>query len=209
MVLPSITSFLSNLDKHSGISKSERFYVQITPPQILNIYSATNDLQYQCEVSEIPGIRLETADYRIYGPRKKIAIGRSYDEIFFSFYCTNDFYEKPFFDAWVDYVNPKSSGWDFNYKDIYTGTIRIYQLDQQANVIYSVNLLKAFPLQVAAMPTRWADDSFHKLGVTFVYDSYEVIDDFISIASDIQNFINNGGGTNFENLNSISNPFTG
>lgn len=173
----SIQNFLSNLDSHGGPAKSERNFVQITPPTILSSLSGglERDLQYQCDSSELPGIALDTADYRIYGYTKKIAIGRVYSEIVLTLYCTNDFYEKPFFDGWVETVNGEANGWDFNYKDDYVGTLNIYQFDQNQNIIYAVSCLRAFPVHVAALPTRWADDSIHKLSVTFVYDRYKEI----------------------------------
>ena len=170
----SIQSFLSNLDSHSGPAKSERFYVQFAPPPILNA-NLMRDLQYQCEVSEIPGIRVTTVDYRIYGPKKHVATGREYEEISFSIICTNDFYEKPLFDAWIDLINPQASGWDMNYKSIYAQTISLFQLDVTGNVIYGVNLINAFPIKVNSLHNRWADDSYHKLAVTFYYDRYDVI----------------------------------
>ena len=58
MPTPRIKEFLANLDIHSGPAKSERFFVQITPPMGLPtsfLYSLS--LSYQCEVSEIPGVR--------------------------------------------------------------------------------------------------------------------------------------------------------
>lgn len=177
MANPRIQNFISNLDSNKGPAKSERFYVQITPPTgipaLASVANPTWNLQFQCDISEIPGISLEPQKYRFYGPDRNIAIGTMYQEIIIEIVCTNSFYEKPWFDAWVNLINPIESGWDLNYKSIYTGTLTIIQLDLQSNPIYSVNLINAWPGNVAALPLRWADDSFHKLQVTFHYDRYE------------------------------------
>lgn len=171
MVDSYIQDFLSNLDKHSGPAKSERFYVQITPPP--GIDNPSFDLQFQCDLAELPGISLEVSKYRFYGPDKNLAVSTQFQEIVIEVVCTNDFYEKPWFDSWVNLINPKEQGWDMNYKSMYTGTVTIFQTDTTGQIIYSVNLINAWPMNVAPMPVRWADDSTHKLSVSFIYDRYE------------------------------------
>lgn len=174
MVTPNIKEFLSNLDKHSGPAKMERFYIQITPPILLNPSYITNlrDLSYQAESASLPSIQLQTNDYRIYGYSKKVPTGIIFEEMDITFYCTNDFYEKPFFDSWVDLINPSLKGYDFEYKQNFVGTIGIFQLDQQQNVIYGVNLVNAFPYSVRSLPLAWNEDTIHKINIGFYYDKY-------------------------------------
>jgi hypothetical protein len=191
VVSPNIKEFLANIDRHSGPAKMERFYVQITPPAtMINSYASfMRDLTYQAESSSLPAIQLETNDYRIYGYSKKNPIGVVFSEQDITFHCTNDFYEKPFFEQWIDYINPAGSGYDFNYKTTYVGTIGIFQLDQQQNIIYGVNLVNAFPFTVREMPLAWNEDSIHKLTVGFYYDVPQPTLTFGSIINSIGSVI--------------------
>ncbi len=181
MAIPNITNFLSRIDKHKNLAKPERYYVHIIPPAELNIPTSrlADDLIYQCETSELPGTTLTTIDYRIIGPNKKIATLTTYNDLALQFYCTNDFYEKPFFDSWIEYINPRNTGWDFRYKHQYAGTIEICQVDLTGDkIIYAVRLVNAFPIMTSPMPLNWNGDGIHMLGVTFAYDRYEPITTF-------------------------------
>lgn len=205
MVFPRINDFIANLDKHKGPAKSERFYVSIIPPQGLglgNVY----DLQYQCEETDIPGLELETSEYRIYGLTKKIAVGRIYEPQTLHFFLTDDYYEKPFFDSWIEYINPQGdkNNFDMNYKNLYTGTIVIYKMDKNQNIVYSVSLIEAFPISISPIPGSWHDDSNQKLSVTFAYTLYNP-------SNENFNSIPDGSNPNTSNLVSINpnnNPFT-
>ena len=131
------------------------------------------DLVYQCESAELPGTILHTTDYRTIGPSRKIATQTMYNELGLTFYCTSDFYEKVFFDSWIEYINPRAFGWDFHYKSEYVTNMQICQLDLTGdNITYAVQIINAFPIAVNAMPLHWQDDSIHRLNVTFAYDRY-------------------------------------
>lgn len=179
MSLPNISNFIAYvIDRHNGPAKSERYYVHINPPAALNAptFGLSLDLVYQCETSELPGTTLATVDYRVIGPSRKIATLTGYNDITLQFYCTNDFYEKPFFDTWIEYINPRNLGWDFRYKNEYSGNIEILQVDLTgAKIIYGVRLINAFPITTTPMPLHWGGDSPHLLAVTFAYDRYEPI----------------------------------
>lgn len=173
--MASINEFLANISIHGDLAKSERFSVQFTlPPLLLTNPAAVfvRSLIFQCEAGNIPGLSLEMQKYRFYGPERKLAMGKIFEEIPLSIICTNDFYEKPLFDAWIDIANPQGNGWDLNYKNMYTGTITICQYDQMNNIVYAVDLINSWPFHVAAMQTRWSDDSYHRLNIEFAYDRY-------------------------------------
>jgi hypothetical protein len=194
MSMSSINNFLAAMNNNLGPAMANRFYINFTLPDELNgsFFGYTNDLQYQCDTSEIPGVNLATTDYRTYGPSKKIATLTEYNSIGFSIYCSNTFWEKPLFDAWIEYINPRNQGWDFRFKDDYATPILVTQLGMgdDDTPIYQVVLLKAFPVAIAPLPVSWSSDSIHQLQVTFVYDKYE-----------IQNTVNNLFGGIFNNSN--------
>lgn len=177
----SINTFKAQLEKHSGPAKSERFYVQFFPPTDLIQYTAglATDLIYQCEAAELPGISLDTRDYRIVGPSRNFAAQSAFSEISFSIYCTSDFYEKPFFESWIEYINPRSLGWDFRYTSEYATQTQIIQMDLTGQkIIYGAKLIRSYPISVQPMPLNWQDDTIHRLSVVFKYWLYAPIETY-------------------------------
>jgi hypothetical protein len=180
----SINQFKAHIEKHSGPAKSERFYVQFFPPTDLIQYTAglATDLVYQCDSAELPGINLNTHDYRIIGPTRNFAAQTMFNEVSFSIYCTSDFYEKPFFEAWIEYINPRSLGWDFRYTSEYATTVEIVQMDLTGQkIIYGTRLYRAYPISIQSMPLNWQDDNIHRLNVVFKYWYYSPINTYSEI----------------------------
>lgn len=140
--------------------------------------SITRYLSLQCDTAELPGKTLQTADIKIYGPSFKIPYQKQFNDITLSFLCTNDFYERKLFDAWIDAIMPASTN-NLRYaKDEetrYMTNIQILQYDDFIKQIYSVKLIDAFPIGVAAQPLGWNDDGYHRLSVQFAYQKYEPI----------------------------------
>ena len=77
-------------------------------------------------------------------------------------------YQKVFFDAWINYINPTFSN-NFRYKSDYSTTISINQYDQSNNLTYTVALFEAYPISVNQLDLDWSNDTYHKLSVTFAY----------------------------------------
>lgn len=196
MALASVSNFIANLDSRKGNSRSDRFYVQFSVPNQLTPYlqNYVQSLTFQCYTSELPGQALETAVYRTYGPPKEIPTIRVYNFISFSIYCSNLFFEKPFFDAWIEFINPRNTGWDFRYKDDYVTDLNIVQLGlTDDSPIYSVKLVRAFPKVVSPLPQNWEDGDIHILDVSFVYEKYEPLVDTIAnkMTNDITSLFSN------------------
>lgn len=199
----SINNFMHNMDNHSGGSKPDRFYAQFSLPLALQLNSHVTDLTFQCHSGEIPGVTLHTNTYKSYGPGKTIPTVKIYNEITFSFYCTNDFYEKPLFDSWIEYINPSSLGWDFRYKDEYVTSIDVSQLSLTSDIpIFTVQLIRAYPISVFPLALKWSNGNIiHSLDVTFVYDRYAITSQN-NIINKIWNGFSNGvdAGNLFNNV---------
>lgn len=140
--------------------------------------SITRYLSLQCDSAELPGKTLQTADVKIYGPTYKVPYQKQYNDISLSFICTNDFYERKLFDAWIDAIMPTdTNNLRFPKDDAtrYMTDIQILQYDEFIKQIYSVKLIDAFPIGVAAQPLAWSDDGYHRLTVQFAYQKYQTI----------------------------------
>ena len=137
--------------------------------------SISRYLALQCETTELPGRTLQTADVKIYGPTFKVPYQTQYNEITFSFICTNDFYERKLFDQWLECIMPSDTNnlrFPKGEKSSYMTDIKIIQYDDTIKQIYASVLNDAFPIGVAAQPLTWSDEGFHRVSVQFAYQRY-------------------------------------
>lgn len=193
----SVTNFIANMQRNYDVAKTDKFYVQINLPAGLafTLNDLTRSLIFQIETAELPGIVLSTTDFRLYGPFRKLPLQTTYNEVGLTILCTNRFYEKPLFDTWINYVNPRELAWDFRYRDEFVGSVQMYQFDLAGNLIYSCVLQKAFPVSSGSLPLHWGDDSPHRLSVVFGFDTWQptyTTDDSI-YGSQLRNFVNQFG----------------
>ena len=124
----------------------------------------------RCESFEFPGRNLDSApDTNIYGPEREIVQGYSYGNVTATFQCSSDMKEKRFFETWQRLAyNPQT--WSMQYYNDYTGSIKIFQLDETDRQRYGVELVECFPKTIAAQPIAYASvNEIQKVSVTFAY----------------------------------------
>ncbi len=142
--------------------------------------SLSRYLALQCEVAELPGKTLQTADVKIYGPIYKVPYQTQYGDTSFTFLCTNDFFERKLFDRWLEAIMPTDTNnlrFPKGENSRYMTNIKIIQYDEFIKQIYAVELIDAFPIGVASQPVNWAEDNFHRLTIQFAYQKYKTIYD--------------------------------
>jgi hypothetical protein len=177
-----LNDFRAVLGRYSGLSKTNKFVVQIVPSvALVNMFEGAKDiirdLQFLCEVSELPGRSIATSEVRYYGPSVKFPFQTAYTEISLTFICRGDLFERDFFDSWMQYINPIKH-YDFRYKDDYATTVHIFQYSDVAedykflDPVYQISLENAFPINLNPQQLVWADDSYHRIGVTLNYDRW-------------------------------------
>ena len=108
------------------------------------------EVSMQCNKIEFPGRNLDsTPDTNIYGPTREIVTGFSFAEITASFYQSNNYNEKQFFETWQRLAYDPNT-WAMGYYDEYVGKIQIYSLDNDGLRRYGVELIECFPKTIAA-----------------------------------------------------------
>lgn len=174
-----------------GPAKPSRFLIQIIPPNFERASSRSRiqypddmnrlkDLTFQCESAELPGRNMSTSDILIAGPSIKLPYTSNYNDINFTFYCTNDMYEKRIFDDWMNVICSRDQN-TLSYREDYSTTIGIFQYDEGGDkrpwpaLTYGVKLIDAYPISINQLNLSWSDDNIHKLSVTFAYTQYEPI----------------------------------
>jgi hypothetical protein len=166
-----IENFKSQINV-SGLSKSNRFEIQIVPPATLS--SKLNNAKLVslfCEISSLPGMSITTKGQRIYGPAYQRPISSEFggDSISMTFYVDNKFDVKEFFDSWMfSIVNPNS--FNVMYQQEYVTPIKITQLNENDEDQYSIFLEDAFPRSMNMMNLDMSStNQIHKLTVNFSY----------------------------------------
>jgi len=108
------------------------------------------EVSMQCHKIEFPGRNLDsTPDTNIYGPSREIVSGFSFAEITASFYQSNNYKEKQFFETWQRLCYDPNT-FAMGYYDEYVGKIQIYSLDNDGLRRYGVELVECFPKTIAA-----------------------------------------------------------
>ena len=143
-----------------GFARPSRYEVILNPPAGTNANLVSSQIQefrgddtvrqtsLACESISFPGRNIDTTtDTNIYGPTREIASGFSFAEVSATFRCSSDMREKRYFEAWQKLsYNPQT--WSMQYYEDYIGAVQIFQLDEQNNQTYGVELLEAFPKSV-------------------------------------------------------------
>ena len=175
----SILEQLINLPNNIVSSVTDIFSAPQDPATRTTNASLSRYLALQCETAELPGRTLLTQDVKIYGPTFKVPYQSQYNDINLGFICTtNDFYERKLFDRWLEAIHPSDTNnlrFPKGETTRYMCNITIIQYDDFIKKIYSVQLVDAFPIGVAAQPLNWSEDNFHRLSVQFAYQRYKVI----------------------------------
>jgi hypothetical protein len=166
-----LNNFISEVSRR-GVSRSNRFEVQITPPTSLTDLADDGRLvNLYCDITNLPGMSIITKALRLYGPAYQRPISSEFngEAINMTFYLDRDMRIKAFFDAWMfRTVNPNS--FNVNYAEDYTTTIKISQLDENDNATYSVYLEKAFPRAMSLVDlSAGATNQAGRLNMTFAY----------------------------------------
>jgi hypothetical protein len=141
--------------------------------------SLSRYLALQCETAELPGRTIDTHEVKIYGPGFRVPHDSKYaGDINLGFICTNDFYERKLFDRWLEAIHPSDTNnlrFPKGNSTRYMTNITIVQYDDFIKKIYSVQLIDAFPIDIASQPLNWSEENFHRLSVRFAYQRYKVI----------------------------------
>lgn len=164
--LSDLGEFRSVLAAGGDVAKAARFAVQINKVGVLP------DLHFLCEAAEFPARALNAQNYRYYGPDFKLPHQTQYTDLNLTFICRTKMQEKVFFDKWMDEINPRNT-YDFNFRNTYACDIVIYQYAETGEATYLNTFLEAYPINVNAIPTSWAEDNFQRLQVTFAFTEWK------------------------------------
>ena len=156
-----------------------RYIAKVYCPSSVQLASSINTqtLAMTVESAELPGKTITTSESRLYGPIRKIPYNLGFIDTTFTFMCSDAFIvEKRFFDKWADHIiNPNT--FDVEYHDSLVGNINLQLLDNHNEVMYEVDYLEVFPINVSAMNLGFSQmNDYAKFSVTFSYRKWKAKD---------------------------------
>ena len=157
------TDFLNRVGNLGGIAKNSRFTVSIVPPITLAATIQAEAISFLCRQAEIPAIALNTTEDRVYGIEVLKPYGVTYEPITLSFYNTNDFSPRKFWEDWLDHIQPMKSR-NMSYYDNIIGDIKIFHYSEDAlepspgYENYHAHLKEAWPVSIQESELAWGED---------------------------------------------------
>ena len=188
-----------------GIARSARYEVLCLPPSgargtrnaptnamasqmaELTGSNVAREVSLNCEQITMPGRNIDTEpDNNIYGPVREIAQGWSYADITANFQLSSDLRERRFFETWNRLAfNPDT--WNIGYYDDYTGRIQIFQLDEQNNRRYGIELIECFPKAIGDLTYDYSQvNTQQKVSITFSYRYWQNLTDEANLPRSLQ-----------------------
>ena len=194
-----LNELLSKYHGDGGFSRPSRYEVLIIPPRGSNNNPISDDISdneiirktsLACESISFPGRNIDTTtDTNIYGPTREIASGFSYAEVSATFRCSSDMKEKLYFETWQK-QSFNTQTWSMPYYEDYIGAVQIFQLDENNNRKYGVELVEAFPKTIGAMTLDYSNgNEINKLPVTFSYRWWKNLNDEADLPVPVQDAI--------------------
>tara|TARA_R110000737_G_scaffold120273_5_gene152585 strand:+ start:1843 stop:2424 length:582 start_codon:yes stop_codon:yes gene_type:complete len=135
------------------------------------------DLSDLCTAAKIPGKNITTAERVIGMEQIKVANGFNFQEVNLTFYMTNDYSARTYFQEWMDCIVTPTPPFEAGFHENYAKSVTIYQLNKNktGSVIYEVELIKAYPISLSEMDlNNQAQTAGMELTVNFTYSNYLV-----------------------------------
>lgn len=145
-----------------GMSSQSRFEVDF--PSIggmvkvgggsINDKSTSDDRNLLCSAAGLPGKQVSVVNRGLGIENQMIVNGHSFPEVSFSFYLTNTYVMRDYFQRWMQCItsqdNPEEAQF-VGYYNRYVKPIKIRQYTRAARKAYTIELIDAYPTNVATI----------------------------------------------------------
>lgn len=171
--MSNINDFKSAITKRGGLAKANRFQVMFTLPQSIQSDDRGKNLSLMCESAQLPGKQITTMEWSMYGHNIKVPTSFIQEDVTLVFNVTSDYYAKRIFDNWQNAVINDIS-FLLNYDSDFKVDVFIHQLDEEDKIIYTSQLLGAYPISVQAMSLDSNSDSqTQKVTVVLAFNDFK------------------------------------
>ena len=166
--------FVTKADNKGSLALANRFSVQVIPPTTLYSEVPHGSIDFLCHTAEFPGMTLATTEDRLYGIEIAKPYATTFEAVTLTFYVTNDFSTKIFFEDWMRHIqHPKSK--NMRYYDEFTGSVEIYHYAEHTDVpapgmhTYRTFLTEAWPITVQEHELNWDSGEIMEIQIQISY----------------------------------------
>lgn len=218
-----------------NLLKSSKFAVRFAalPVAAGGVDVASEEFTYLCDSIEFPGQNFETIEHRIPGQLKvKYPYQRNINEVSMTFYHNNEFPIYEIFSNWIRNSSPRNTE-NLFFDELVCKKISLFQFEdtngakglfsslldptealtelktvKPATKYMTVELLNAYPLNFASLPSNWADDGFQKMTVSFFFESVNLaVENAEQLTRDrFRQLFNSGSVVDAPGINSPARP---
>lgn len=153
--------------KTEGLATGSKFNIIL--PTIEGVTGNSSDLSMQCEIASLPGTNIMTSEIRTFGETTELAYGITYPPINLTFFVSNKFDTKKYFEGWQNVVFNRLNRCP-GYYDDYAKPITIIVSDKSGKTdTYKLVLHEAYPKSIQDISLSYSDSAPIKLSVMIQY----------------------------------------
>ena len=179
----SLSDFKGLIGQHNGLAKPTAFQV-ILPTFGLSVDTMRN-VNLLCNAATMPGDQIVTNDRAVGLKTELMPYTYSQSDIQLTFYDTNRYFIKQYFDLWKKHIVNMDG--TLNFKDKFAHQVDIYQLSQALpwttgqtsggnNYVYGVRLFDAFPTTITQIElSASSQNATVEVNVQLSYSKWESI----------------------------------
>jgi len=169
-------SFLAKVVNRGGLAHGWKFSVSITPPDMYSGEFSDSDINFLCNKADLPARTIRTTEDTVYGIEVLKPYGVSYENVTLTFYNTNDFAARKFWEDWIDLIQPPRNR-NMTYYDDMTGTVTIYHYPDDVELLpeeasYYVTLHEAWPVSLGELEYDTAGGEISEFTVGIQYKDW-------------------------------------
>jgi hypothetical protein len=181
----------SLIAESNGLASPNRFSVELpdvsgmTSPNALSDVLAPvgmENISILCTSAQIPGKQLNVMSREIGIGTKSVANGQVFTAVNLSFYLTNEYEIRKYFQYWMNCVvtQDENDAMYAGYYNNYVKDVTIHQLergnDAVTDSVYSVTLVDAFPTQMELLQlNNQAQTTAMEMTVSLAYKTYKIL----------------------------------
>ena len=168
--------FMSKVGNQGGISYSNKFSIMVTPPFSMPFADGPS-MQMVCNQATLPGKALARTDDRIYGIDVQKPYGVTFEPAALTFYNTNKFTAREFWEQWLEWIQPASSR-NIRYYSEMVGSIQIYHYSENVEEAvpgkenYVMTLNEAYPMSIEELELNWESQEVMEFQVQISYKDW-------------------------------------
>jgi hypothetical protein len=181
----------SLIEESNGLASPNRFSVELpdvsgmTSPNALSDVIAPvgmENVSILCTSAQMPGKQLNVMSREIGIGTKSVANGQVFTAVNLSFYLTNKYEIRKYFQHWMNCVvtQDENDAMYAGYYNNYVKDVTIHQLkrgsDLESESVYSVTLVNAFPTKMELLQlNNQAQTTAMEMTVSLAYKTYKII----------------------------------